>query len=162
MTKVSFIVGALLAALLTSQVAAHEVISGNIQILHPFLRATPPTAQVGSGYMVIRNMGTEPDRLIGIETTVADRVTLHQTVVKDGMATMIPIEGGPVIPAGGEYRLGSDGSHAMLEALSAPIAMGQIIEGTLIFEKAGRIAVTFEVEPAGTTQEKAMAGQSGG
>jgi hypothetical protein len=44
----------------------------------------------------------------------------------------------------------------MLEGLTAPIGLGQLIPGTLVFEKAGRIDMEFEVEPAGTSQEDAM------
>lgn len=142
--------------LLSGNASAHGFNAGTIEIVHPFVRATPPGAKTGAGYLILRNTGTDPDRLIGIETGIAERVTFHRTVVEGGMAKMLPIEGGLEIPGGGEYQLGLDGSHAMLEGLSAPIGLGQLIEGTLIFEKAGRVEITFEVEPAGTTQNDAM------
>lgn len=157
---------AIMAAFLGASVAvapalAHGFKASNIEIVHPFFRATPPGAKTGAGYVILRNSGTEADRLIAIETEAAQRVTFHQTVTENGMAKMIPIEGGLEIPAGGEYRLGLDGSHAMLEGLTAPIGLGQLITGTLVFEKAGRIDIDFEVEPAGTTQEDAMAKHDG-
>jgi copper(I)-binding protein len=105
--------------------------------------------------MILTNTGSEPDRLLAIETDAAVKVEFHQTVVTDGVATMRPILGGLEIPAGGEYRLGADGSHAMLVGLSAPIGLGQLIEATLNFERAGPIEITFEVEPIGTTLEGA-------
>lgn len=155
--KVSHRIGAIFfACLLPGAAMAHGFKASDIEIVHPFFRATPPSAQTGAGYVVLKNNGTESDRLIGIETEAAERVTFHQTVTENDMAKMVPIEGGLEIPAGGEYRLGLDGSHAMLEGLTAPIGLGQVIEGTLIFEKAGRIDITFEVEPAGTTQDDAM------
>lgn len=148
---------ALGAMLLPSLAVAHGFKTSTIEIIHPFFRATPPGAKTGAGYVIVKNNGTEADKLIGMETEAAKRVTFHQTVTENGMAKMIPIEGGLEIPAGGEYRLGLDGSHAMLEGLTAPIGLGQLITGTLIFEKAGRVDIDFEVEPAGTTQEDAMA-----
>jgi copper(I)-binding protein len=141
---------------------AHGFSISSIEIVHPFLRATPPGAKTGAGYAIIRNNGTEPDRLLAIETEAAERVEFHQSVVEDGIAKMLPIEGGLEIPAGGEYRLGLDGSHAMLINLTAPIGLGQVIEGTLIFEKAGRLDMTFEVEPAGATLESATEGHADG
>lgn len=161
MRKVWFALFCLVSlGLLPSGVAAHGFTASTIEIVHPFFRATPPGAKTGAGYVVLRNTGTEADRLIGIETEAAERVTFHQSVTENDMVMMMPIEGGLEIPAGGEYRLGLDGSHAMLEGLTAPIQLGQLIEGTLIFEKAGRVNVTFEVEPVGTTQDDAMAGHS--
>lgn len=152
----------LLACALPGAALAHGFKAGAIEIVHPFFRATPPGARTGAGYVILKNMGTEPDRLIAIETEAAARVTFHRTVTENGMAKMIPIEGGLEIPAGGEYRLGLDGSHAMLEDLTAPIDLGQLITGTLVFENAGRVDIDFEVEPAGTTQEDAMAAHTDG
>ena len=135
---------------------AHEYKRDTIEVVHPFFRATPPGALTGAGYMVIVNNGAEPDRLIGIEAEVAGGVSFHQTVTVNDIAKMIEIEGGIEISAGGEYWLGSNGTHAMLEGLTVPISLGQLVAGTLIFEKAGRVAVQFEVERAGTTLEQAM------
>ncbi len=142
--------------------SAHGFSAGNIEIVHPFFRETPPGAKTGAGYVIVRNTGSEPDKLIGIETEAAAKVTFHRTVTENGMAKMLPIEGGLEIPTGGEYRLGLDGSHAMLEGLTAPIDLGFLLDGTLIFEKAGRVDITFEVEPVGATQDDAMQGHENG
>lgn len=148
---------AMMAALLPSAALAHGFKANAIEIVHPFFRATPPGAKTGAGYVILKNNGSESEKLLGIETEAAERVTFHRTVTESGMAKMVPIEGGLEIPPGGEYRLGLDGTHAMLEGLTAPIGLGQLITGTLVFEKAGRVDIDFEVEPAGTTQEDAMA-----
>lgn len=153
-----FLVGAFMAVALmspTSGAFAHGFETSELDIIHPFLRATPPGAKTGAGYVIIRNNGSEPDRLLGIETEAAARVEFHQSVVEDGIAKMRPIEGGIEIPAGGEYRLGADGSHAMLVGLAGEIGLGFLVDATLIFEKAGRVPITFEVEPPGATLESA-------
>jgi copper(I)-binding protein len=41
----------------------------------------------------------------------------------------------------------------MLVELTAPIDLGFLIDATLVFEKAGALPMTFEVEPAGTKLE---------
>lgn len=160
-----FLVGAFVAVALmspTSSAFAHGFETSELEIIHPFLRATPPGAKTGAGYVIIRNSGSEPDRLLGIETEAAARVEFHQSVVEDGIAKMRPIEGGIEIPAGGEYRLGAEGSHAMLVELTGGIGLGFLVEATLIFEKAGRVPITFEVEPAGATLESADAEHTDG
>lgn len=153
--KLSIAAVALLLPLMASPIIAHEFAAGSLEIVHPYLRATPPMAQTGAGYVILRNSGVEADRLLAIETPAADRVEFHQSVVENSIATMVPIQGGLEIPAGGEYRLGMDGTHAMLVGLKAPIRLGEVIEGTLVFEKAGRVDITFEVERAGTTLDQA-------
>lgn len=152
----------LLGSLVPGLALAHGFKASAIEIIHPFFRATPPGARTGAGYVILKNNGREPDKLLAIETEAAERVTFHRTVTQNGMARMVPIEGGLEIPAGGEYRLGLDGTHAMLEGLTAPIGLGQLITGTLVFERAGRVDIDFEVEPAGTTQEDAMAAHTDG
>lgn len=150
------------ALLFVAPVSSHEFSIATIEIEHPFLRATPPNASTGAGYMIIRNKGSEPDRLISIETEAAARVEFHRSVIEDGVAKMIPIEGGIEIPAGGEFGLGFDGTHAMLVDLTAPIGLGEIITGTLIFEKAGKLEMDFEVEPMGATLEGELADHESG
>ena len=120
---------------------------GNLSITHPFFRATPPGVSTGGGYMVITNNGTEADRLLGIETTIADSVEFHRTVVTDGIASMQPVEGGFEIPAGAQTVIGDDGTHVMLVGVREQIIEGGIYDATLIFEKAGRYEMYFEVEP---------------
>lgn len=154
----TYLTGVALGLVLVPSLAAgHGFSTTSLDIVHPFLRETPPGAKTGAGYVIVKNNGTELDRLLAIETEAAERVTFHRTVIENGMARMVPIDGALEIPPGSEYRLGLEGSHAMLEGLTAPIGLGQLIEGTLVFENAGRIEITFEVEPAGTTQDDAMA-----
>ena len=151
--KVLLLALGLLAGLIVPA-SAHGFTIGELEIVHPFLRATPPKATTAAGYMVIRNGGSTSDRLLRIETTAAEKVEFHRTVVEGGIAKMQPIKEGFEIPAGGEVRLGADGTHAMLVVdLTGPIDLGFLIDATLVFEKAGALPMTFEVEPAGTKLE---------
>jgi copper(I)-binding protein len=56
---------------------SHE--KGDIQVRHPWSRATAPGAKVAVGYMEIRNRGTQPDRLLAASTPLAERVEMHVT-----------------------------------------------------------------------------------
>ena len=64
---------ALLSAVVTAN--AHDYEVGNVEIGHPWSRATLPNAPVAGGYMTITNTGTSADRLIGGATPAAASLT---------------------------------------------------------------------------------------
>ncbi len=147
-------IAALAAALLmiTAQgVLAHEFKAGDIEIEHPWARATPAGAKVGGGYLTIGNEGAEPDRLVSVTAEVAGRAEIHEMAVKDGVMTMRPVSGGVEIPAGGTVAMKPGAVHLMLMDLKRPLVAGQSFTGTLTFEHAGTVTVTFAVEAMGAT-----------
>ena len=147
----SAIVAAALALPALGPAAAHDFKSGPIEVVHPWARATPPAAKVGGGYAEIRNDGSEPDRLVSVTAEVAGRVEIHQMGVKDGIMTMRPVEGGVPVPANGTAALAPNGYHLMLLELKRPLKAGESFAGTMTFEKAGTIPVTFDVQAIGST-----------
>ena len=147
----SAVLAAALALLAVGPAAAHEFKSGPIEVVHPWARATPPAAKVGGGYAEIRNDGSEPDRLVSVTAEVAGRVEIHEMAVKDGIMTMRPVEGGVPVPADGTAALAPGGYHLMLLELKRPLKAGESFAGTMTFEKAGTIAVTFDVQAIGST-----------
>src|SRR5690606_16428106 len=89
------------AAILASHSAfAHEYRIADIEIGHPWSRATLPAAKVGGGYLTLKNEGTSADRLLGGSSPVAGRVEIHSMEVKDGVMTMRPVADGLEIPTG--------------------------------------------------------------
>jgi copper(I)-binding protein len=128
--------------------SAHEITSGTITVIHPFVRATPPGATTGGGYMTLRNEGDEPDTLLAIEAPdIAAHVSIHRTAIAaDGTSQMLPLEG-IVIPAHADVTIGAEGTHLMFEGITAPFELGEIMGATLVFEHAGRVEITLEVEP---------------
>jgi copper(I)-binding protein len=123
--------------------------AGSLVIEAPWSRATPGGAKVGGGYMRIVNRGGAPDRLIGGTTAVAGGFELHETSNVDGIARMRPVEGGLVIPPGGTVELKPGATHFMLVDLKRPLKQGETIAGTLVFEKAGSVSVTYQVGAVG-------------
>lgn len=143
-------VAVILAGLFSSSAAgAHGFTIGDLAVTHPFFRETPPSVDTGAGYMVVTNNGASPDRLLAIETPAAAKVEFHQTIVENGVATMRPVENGFEIAPGSELVIGDEGTHAMLVGVTQPIRQGELIDATLVFEKAGRLEMYFEVEPLG-------------
>lgn len=70
-------------------------------------------------------------------------------VTEDGVAKMRPVTGGLEIKPGSTVTLEPGGLHAMLIGLKQPITQGGRVQGTLVFERAGKVDVEFAVQPLG-------------
>lgn len=149
-------------ALSAGVAAAHEFKAGELQIKHPWSRATVPAAKVGGGYFTVINPTDTPDRLISATADVADHVEIHQMEMKDGVMSMRAVEGGIEVPAKGELALqpGGEGAgyHLMFMGLKKPLMGGEKIPGTLTFEKAGTVPVEFAVEGMGASVDHSQHG----
>jgi periplasmic copper chaperone A len=130
-------------------VFAHEFKVGDLEIGHPWSRATPAGAKVAGGYFTITNNGSAPDRLVSISSDVSEKAELHEMGVKDGVMTMRPVAGGLEIPAGGKVALAPGGYHLMFIGLKRQPKQGEKFSATLTFEKAGTVSVDFVVEGMG-------------
>ncbi|TGQ53260.1 copper chaperone PCu(A)C [Mesorhizobium sp. M1C.F.Ca.ET.193.01.1.1] len=128
---------------------AHEFKVGDLEIGHPWSRATPPGAKVAGGYFTVTNNGNAPDRLLSITSEISDKAELHEMGVKDGVMTMRPVSGGLEIPAGGKVALKPGAYHLMFVGLKRQPKQGETFPATLTFEKAGSIKVEFAVEGMG-------------
>ena len=122
---------------------------GNLQIAGPWARATPRGANVGAAYFTITNNGSSPDRLVGGSTKVANRFEVHSMVTENGVAKMRPVEGGLEIKPRETVELKPGSFHVMLIGLTQAIQTGQRLSGTLVFERAGKVDVEFDVVPVG-------------
>jgi copper(I)-binding protein len=141
-------IAAVLAVLAFDAYAA-EFRIGNLVIVDPVVRATLGGAKVGTGYLTIPNRGADPDRLLGGESQSAARVEVHATERQGDVVRMRERETGLTIPANCEVRLSAGGEHLMFNELKGPFRLGQPVTATLIFERAGRVPITFSVEPIG-------------
>lgn len=130
-------------------VLAHEFKVGDLEIEHPWSRATPAGAKVAGGYFTIINNGSAPDRLVSISSDISDKAELHEMGVKDGVMTMRPVTGGLDVPAGGKVALAPGGYHLMFIGLKRQPKQGEKFAATLTFEKAGTVNIEFAVEGMG-------------
>ncbi|VDC24531.1 copper chaperone PCu(A)C [Pseudogemmobacter humi] len=140
------IIGAVFALFLAAPAFAHEFTLGDLEVGHPHIPAPIASAKSAGGYLSITNGGESADRLIGAESDAADKTELHTSEVDaEGVARMIHV---PAIdiPAGETVKLERGGLHVMFMGLKTPLAEGDLVKGTLIFEKAGRLDVEFSVD----------------
>jgi periplasmic copper chaperone A len=126
---------------------SHE--KGDIQVRHPWSRATPPGANVAVGYMEIRNRGAQPDRLLSASTAVAKRVEMHVTQREGEVMKMRQVESFE-IPARERFALRPGGSHLMLVDIAQPLDKGARFTMTLRFERAGELEIELEVQERGS------------
>lgn len=137
--------------LLPAAALAHEFKVGMLEIDHPWSRATGQS-RPAVGYMTIRNHGQRAERLLGVETRIADHAMLHANVIENGVAKMTAMEE-LEIPPGGEITLAPKSDyHLMFMGLKQPLAEGDTFPVTLIFEHAGRVEITLVTEGAGATE----------
>lgn len=136
---------AAVAVLSTHGASAHEFKAGDLSIDHPYSFATPPTASAGAGYMTITNTGTGDDTLVAVESGFP-KTMIHKTTMEDGVMKMRHQKGGVPIPAGETVSFEPGGLHIMFMGLEAPLKDGEKNTATLVFEKAGKVEVVFNVE----------------
>ncbi len=124
--------------------------AGNMVVETPWLQATEPGAQAAGGYMKIRNMGKEPDRLIGGTLDGAHGFALRETIVADNATSMRALANGIAIEPGITVELEPGGYQVTVSDLRRGYAQGETVKGTLIFEKAGTLGIEYAVplEPA--------------
>lgn len=122
---------------------------GNIIVEAPWLRATPRGARVAGGFMSITNTGDQPDRLVGGTLDQAGRFEMHETTMVDNVAKMRPLAKGLEIGPGKTVELKPGGYHIMGLDLLRGYEEGQAVKGTLVFEKAGTLAIEYTVAPLG-------------
>lgn len=136
----------LITSVLSNAVLAHEYASGKIEIEHPWSRPTPPGAAMGVGYMVISNHGDSDITLVSASTPRARHVSIHETVMEDGVMRMQPLKQGLEISAGASVKLKPHSYHLMLEKLAKPLKEGERIPLALEFAGAGSMNVELQVE----------------
>lgn len=133
---------------------------GPIVIEAPWARATPGGAKVGGAYLKITNTGTEPDRLTGGTVPFAKSVEVHEMAMTGDVMKMRRLENGLEIKPGETVEFKPGGHHLMFMGLTEGLKDGQQVKGTLTFEKAGTVEVTYSVAPLGAAQPKGK--QQGG
>ncbi len=123
--------------------------AGDLVIETPWTRATPGKSKIGAGYMKITNTGKEPDRLIGGSTEVAKDFEVHEMSMSGDVMKMRRLAKGLEIKPGESVELKPSSYHIMFVGLGRPLKVDETIKGTLVFERAGTVAVEYTVRPLG-------------
>lgn len=125
--------------------------ASGIAVASPWLRETPPGAPVAGGFLTLQNPSSDDDRLLAVESALAQRVEIHVMRDEGGVARMRELADGLPLPAGATVELQPGGHHLMFIQPQRPLQAGEQVDATLVFEHAGRVPVTFEVRPLGAS-----------
>lgn len=147
-------------ALLFALALAASPALAQVSIDQPWMRATAPGAKVAGGFMIVRNQGEAPDRLVAAASPLAERVELHVHIDDGGVMKMRQVRGFDV-PANGRFELKPGGAHLMFLNIKRQIKEGEQIPVTLTFEKAGEVKAEYRVGGLGA-MGPAGAGHGGG
>lgn len=124
---------------------ADPVMQQGLTLSEAYIRAMPPKVPVAGGYVTIRNDGAEDDRLISARSPQAGEVHIQEMTMNGSVMKMRELPDGLPIPAGQTVELKPGGYHLMFLRVPAPFAEGQAVQATLVFEKAGAVALPFDV-----------------
>ena len=138
----------LMIMVLSTSALAGDERTGEIHIMQAWARATAGRVPNGVAYMMLKNKGSEPDRLIGASSPVAKRAGLHTSRMEGGMMKMVPVTAIEVGP-GGSAMLKPGGLHVMLMGLKAPLKEGETFPLTLTFERSGAVTIDVAVKKPG-------------
>lgn len=118
-----------------------------IMVHDAYARSSTSKSTSGAIFMMLKNPGTQDDRLIGASSDAAKKVELHTHIENaDGVMKMVHVEEGFAIPAGGEHMLKRGGDHVMLMGLTHGLEQGKVVSLTLTFEKAGDVTIEVPVD----------------
>ncbi|MFQ6574242.1 copper chaperone PCu(A)C [Pseudomonas sp. UM16] len=120
---------------------------GELLISNPWSRELPVELPGGSAYFTVSNLGTQSDRLIAVSSPRAQQAKLHTQAVSNGLMNMQHVAVMD-IPAQAQVKLQPGGNHVMLSGTDKPLKAGEQFPLLLEFEKAGKVEVLLNVQPA--------------
>ena len=126
----------------TPDVMAEET----VRVIDPWTRATILMSRPGAVYLTVES--ARDDRLLSVESPVADRVMIHKTENNDGVNRMVHLDA-MNLPAGERVVLAPGGTHLMLMGLSERLTEGARFPVTLRFEQTSEVTVTVPVPVLG-------------
>lgn len=137
------ILGLLLLTLLAAcQPAAAPSLSIEPRMGKPSVKL--PTA--GAMFMLIKNNGTAPDKLLSGKCSACGSIEVHETVMKsDGTMGMNLLDKPLEIPVGGQVELKSGGLHIMCIMKNEQFTPGTTVDLILNFEKSGEKTVSIPI-----------------
>jgi copper(I)-binding protein len=104
-----------------------------------------PAAQgsTGAGFMTMTGGGAA-DALVGAASPWARSVSIHQSRVAGGVASMAEVARVPA-PAGARVVFAPGGYHLMFMGLTRPLKAGDRLPATLVFASGAKVEAAFVV-----------------
>ena len=122
---------------------------GDVRVVDAWTRAVPAVAPVAGGFFTVINMGNAADRLLRVESPIAKRIEIHEMRNDGGVMRMRQITDGLIVPAHGQLEFKPGSYHLMLIGPTRALIEGDHFEAALVFQRAGKVKVTFAVRGIG-------------
>ncbi len=145
MRKVFVAVITIVAALVLAACSASGAAKPTVE--NVWGHASPDMADTGAFFMVIRNPGSQADKLTSARSEACGVIELHEMYMNaDGTMGMRPVSGGTIeIPANGSVELKPGGLHVMCLQKKGEFKSGTKVPLTLVFEKGGELKTEAEI-----------------
>ena len=123
------------------------VADSTIVVRDAWVREAPPGAQVLAAYLTLENPASKEDKLVAVLCPDFDKVEIHATLVRAGVARMITLDTLP-IPPHAVVKLEPGGHHLMLHHPRRALTAGTGIKLELRFSSGARVTVATPVRRA--------------
>lgn len=140
---------ALFAVLLT--VASAWGDGPTVSASNVWIRQAPPGVKVLAAYLSLENLTGAPLSLDSVSSPEFDSVMIHESVVKDGIESMVHVDKLP-IPAKGRVELKPGGYHLMLMQPKKTLFAGDTVTLMLTFSDKSELAILAPVRRDPPTQ----------
>ena len=114
----------------------------------PLLEGEVGTGTNSAVYLRLQNRGGIDDRVTGGETSVAEGLEIHESLMVDDVMRMREVDG-LKIPSHGAVELKPGGTHIMLLGLTRSLLEGEQIDLTLRFHRSEELIITVPVRARG-------------
>jgi copper(I)-binding protein len=123
------------------------VADSTIVVRDAWVREAPPGAAVLAAYFTLENTGTKEDKLVAVRGPDFDKIEIHATEIRAGVARMIALDALP-IPPRGVIKLAPGGYHLMLHHPRRALAAGMSVKLELRFDSGAQLTVVAPVRRA--------------
>jgi periplasmic copper chaperone A len=123
------------------------VANGTVVVRDAWVREAPPGAPVLAAYFTLENPGSKADKLVAVLGPDFDKIEVHATEIRDGVARMLALDALP-IPPHAVVKLAPGGYHLMLHHPRRALAAGMDVKLELHFESGTRLTVVAPVRRA--------------
>jgi periplasmic copper chaperone A len=155
MRRLSTLAAAAFAVMGFTGAYAEDIQTGPLTISHVWARPAGESQRTGAAYLTIKNSGGEAEKLLSVESPVAEHTMLHEMSMDNGIMKMRMLQSAD-IPAGGTAEFKPGGNHVMFMGLKQSLEDGKSFPMTLTFAKAGKIKVDVKVEKPGADSAGGM------
>lgn len=133
----------------------------DVRVENAWARLVPPVSEHSAAYMRLVNDGDAERRVVAAATDRFQRVEIHESVDRDGVARMEHRDA-IVIPPGGTAVLAPGGYHLMLmRRAGEPLQEGEIVSLELELDDGSTLPVQVEVRRRGQDGHGGAAGRHG-